>query len=146
VIEEVTRSLAAALPGCTAEEIADVLWLLTARDTRWEAAPGMADSSERPDVSPVSPAEPTPHEAEGTEAMPEATQSELTFPPSGDSAPGGRMVPAIELGCGHQGPLPGRCLPYGRWRSSSESTPRALRRLMSRLAWRPPPTRAAWSL
>ena len=78
-----------------------MLWLLTARDIRWKAAP---DGSDRPDLPSASPAEPTPHEAEGTAAMPEATQSELTLPLGGDSAAGGRMVPAIEVGLRSPGP------------------------------------------
>jgi hypothetical protein len=81
-----------------------VLWLLTARDTRWKAASVMPNSGDRPDRPPASSAETTSHKVEGTDAMSEATQSELILPLSGDSAAGGRIVPAIEVGL--QSPRP----------------------------------------
>ena len=124
-----------------------MLWLLTARDSTLGSRPGHAGRQRAVQIlPPVSAAEPTPYEAEGTEAMPEAAQSELTLPQAGIRPQVAGWCPPLRLGCGRQRPLPGRCPPYGRWRSSSESTALAHRPLMSRPPWRPPPTRAAWSL
>ena len=98
MIEDVARSLAAALPDCTADEIADVLWLVTARHEPPDAPLGVQQPAEAP----------VPLRSEGSAGGPEAAdeaitdvgRSELMLAPGGSPALGGRMVPAAAVGLG----------------------------------------------
>ena len=96
MIEDLARSLAAALPDCTADEIADVLWLVTARYEPPEAPLGVQQGAEAP--VPLRSAEPAAGPEAAAEAIPDAGRSELLLAPGASPALGGRMVPAAAVG------------------------------------------------
>ena len=91
MIYNIARSLAAALPECTAEEIADVLWLVSALTGQPDGAMGfLSRTSDKPSGTPS----PAP---EGTE-QPRAEQRRVMLARGGSESSGGRMVPATAVG------------------------------------------------
>ena len=92
MIKDVARSLAAAIPDCTAEEIADILWLagaLPAVPDRARASPDTGTFRAPAPVSDMSPLE--------TE-RPQADQPAMMLTQVGGPVSGGRMVPATAVG------------------------------------------------
>jgi hypothetical protein len=95
VIKDVARSLAAAIPDCTAEEIADILWLAGTLPGAPDSVPASPDNDEIPLPAPVSDVSPSPPEE--TE-QPKADQPEVMLTQNGRPISGGRMVPATAVG------------------------------------------------
>jgi hypothetical protein len=95
VIKDLARSLAAAIPDCTAEEIADILWLAGTLPGAPESVPASPDSDEIPPPAPVSDVPPSPPEE--TE-RPQADRPEVMLTQNGGPVSGGRMVPATAVG------------------------------------------------
>ncbi len=112
MIEDLARSLAVALPDCTADEIADVLWLVTARYEPPEALLGVQPGGEAP--VPLRSAEPAARPEAAAEATPDAGRSELMLAPGGSPALGGRMVPAAAVGLRVPAATATRQVPMGR--------------------------------
>jgi serine/threonine protein phosphatase PrpC len=90
VIKEVARALAAAVPDCTAEEIADMLWLAGALP-----AAASPDSDEVPAPEPVSDVPASPPEDAG---RPQADQLAVMLTQEEGPISGGLMVPATAVG------------------------------------------------
>ena len=95
MIEDVARALAAALPDCTPEEIADVLWLLTVLPGGADDVLASLDNNESavpPQMSKVPPAE-----AADTSST-EPDQPTVTLAEGRGPTSGGRMVSARAVG------------------------------------------------
>ena len=95
MIEDVARSLAAALPECSAEELADVLWLVAALHVQRDAPSAMPDE-QLPEPAQVFEPPPMPHGT--TEPTPHVGRSELILAQGWGSHAGGRMVQATAVG------------------------------------------------
>jgi hypothetical protein len=93
--DDVIRSLTGALPDCTAEEIADVLWLAS-------LLPGQQADAEQPGVDGGT--QVAPKVSESSPSMPRegrppwAERPEVTLAQGGAAAFGGRIVPATMVG------------------------------------------------
>jgi tetratricopeptide (TPR) repeat protein/transcriptional regulator with XRE-family HTH domain len=97
VIEHLARCLAAAVPDCTAEEIADVLWLITAiAGQPGGAGSGQRDIKTRPELPTAPP--PMPAELDVSRPVRGARRAGLAIPAGTGSAPGGRISPATAVG------------------------------------------------
>jgi FxsC-like protein len=90
VIDDIARSLAVAVPYCTAEEIADILWLARLLP----AEPGTAEGSDSVATALSSPGT----DAAGGSGLPENGRAAAIMPQEGDSVSTGRKVPAIAVG------------------------------------------------
>jgi hypothetical protein len=95
VIEDVARSLAAAIPDCTAEDIADILWLATTLPPAPDSAPAVPDSETAPAPEPVSDTPvPPPMETE----QPQADEPEAMLAQGAGPVSGGQVVSATAVG------------------------------------------------